>query len=200
MSNIEDEAVEYSSQSFNNLNLSSKELISKEFDSCTFKECDFGEANLNKSNFIDCHFIRCNLSLIKVEQSQFFDVFFEECKAVGVDWTRVSWSQYVFCSPIKFYKSIINDSSFFGLSLEELEVEECKAHDVDFREGNFSSANFNNTDFSNSLFNNTNLTGASFIDAINYDIDIHFNEVSKAKFSRHEAVRLLDGLDIELVD
>ena len=200
MNNIEDKYDEYSSQNFNNLNLSGKELISKEFDGCIFKECDFGEAILNKSKFVDCHFIRCNLSLIKIQQSQFFDVVFEECKLVGVDWTVVSWSQYVFCSPVKFYKSILNDSSFFGLSLEEIEIEECKAHDVDFREGNFSSATFYNTDFANSLFNKTNLTNANFIEAINYDIDVLFNEVSKAKFSRHEAVRLLEGLDIELVD
>jgi len=200
MSNIEDEGGEYSYQSFNNLNLSGKELTSKEFDDCLFKECDFSEAILNKSKFIGCHFIGCNLSLIKIEQSQFFDVVFEECKLVGVDWTVAAWSKYVFCSPIKFYKSILNDSSFFGLSLEELEIEECKANDVDFREGNFSSANFYNTDFTNSLFNKTNLTGVSFIEAINYDIDIFFNEVSKAKFSRLEAVRLLEGLDVELVD
>lgn len=200
MSNIEDEGYEYSSQTFNNLNLSGKELASKEFDGCVFKECDFSEAVLNKSKFVDCHFISCNLSLAKVEQCQFFDVVFDECKLVGVDWTVVSWSQYVFCSPVKFYKSILNDSSFFGLSLEELEIEECKAHDVDFREGDFSSANFYNTDFTNSLFNKTNLTGANFIEAINYDIDILFNEVTKAKFSRLEAVRLLEGLDIKLVD
>lgn len=200
MNIIEEEGGEYNSQTFDDLNLSGKKITFKEFDCCVFKECDFSEAALNKSKFVGCHFIRCNLSLAKVQQSQFFDVVFEECKAVGIDWTMASWSQYVFCSPIKFYKSIINDSSFFGLSLEELEVEECKAHDVDFREGNFSSANFCNTDFTNSLFNKTNLTAASFIDAINYDIDIYFNEVSKAKFSRLEAVRLLECLDIDLVD
>ena len=200
MNNIEDKVGEYSSQIFNNLNLSSKELTSKEFDDCVFKECDFGEVILNKSKFVDCHFISCNLSLVKIEQSQFFNVVFDECKLVGVDWTVASWSQYIFCSPVKFYKSILNDSSFFGLCLEEIEIEECKAHDVDFREGNFSSANFYNTDFTNSLFNKTNLTGASFIEAINYDIDVLFNEITKAKFSRFEAVRLLEGLDIELVD
>ena len=200
MSNIEDEGGEYRSLRFNNLNLSAKELSAKEFDDCVFKECDFSEAVFNKSKFVECQFIRCNLSLAKVEQCQFIDVVFEECKAVGIDWTRVSWSQYVFCSPLKFYKSIINDSSFFGLSLQELEIEECKAHNVDFREGDFSSANFCNTDFTNSLFNKTNLTAADFIEAINYDIDVYFNEVSKAKFSRLEAVRLLEGLDIELVD
>lgn len=200
MSNIEDKVDEYNSQIFNKLNLSAKDLTSKEFDDCVFKECDLGEVALNKSKFVDCHFIGCNLSLVKVQQSQFFDVIFDECKLVGVDWTVASWSQYVFSSPVKFYKSILNDSSFFGLSLEELEIEECKAHDVDFREGDFSSSNFYNTDFTNSSFNRTNLTGANFIEATNYNIDILFNEVTKAKFSRHEAVRLLDGLDIELVD
>ena len=130
----------------------------------------------------------------------FSDVFIEGCKVIGVDWTRASWSQYALASPIKLFKSIINDSSFFGLSLEEIEIEECKAHDVDFREGNFSQANFSHTDFTNSLFNNTNLTGASFIEATNYNIDIYFNEITKAKFSRFEAVRLLDSLNVELVD
>lgn len=200
MNNIEDKGGEYVSQSFNNLNLSGKELTSKEFDGCTFTECDLSEAILTKSKFSDCHFIRCNLSLIKVEQSQFFDVVFEECKAIGIDWTRATWSQYVFCSPIKFYKSIINDSSFLGLSLEEIEIEECKAHDVDFREGNFTDANFSYTDFTNSLFNKTNLSAANFTEAVNYTIDVYLNNIKKAKFSRYEAIKLLDSLGIELVE
>ena len=94
----------------------------------------------------------------------------------------------------------MNDGIFFGLSLEELVIEQCKAHDVDFREGNFTDSNFTYTDFSNSLFNKTNLTGVNFAEAISYNIDIYFNEIKRAKFSRHEAVRLLGSLDIELVD
>ena len=53
---------------------------------------------------------------------------------------------------------------------------------------------------SNSLFSNTNLTKAKFSGAINYDININRNKVEKASFSRHEAVRLLDALGINLVD
>jgi uncharacterized protein YjbI with pentapeptide repeats len=94
----------------------------------------------------------------------------------------------------------MNDSCFFGLRLEELVIQECKAHDVDFREGNFSEADFTYTDFANSLFAETNLAGANFIEAISYTIDIYHNEIKRAKFSRYEAVRLLDSLNIELVD
>lgn len=200
MSIIEDKVTEYLSKSFKGLNMSSNELMSKEFDNCIFNNCDFSEAVLNKSKFIDCHFIKCNLSLIKIEQTKFLDVMFEECKAIGIDWTKASWSNFKLSSPIRFYKCIINDSSFFGLSLEEIVIEECKARDVDFREGNFSEANFSYTDFANGLFNNTNLTGANFMEAINYNIDVYFNVISRAKFTRCEAVRLLDSLGVDLVD
>ena len=101
---------------------------------------------------------------------------------------------------ISFTKCIINDSSFFGLNLPEIRIEECKAHDVDFREADINSAILDHTDFSHSLFNNTNLSSASFIESTNYDIDINFNNVRKAKFTRYEAVRLLESLDLELVD
>ena len=191
---------EYLSHNFNNLCLVSEDISAKKFDSCTFKDCVFNEVAFIDSKFVDCTFVRCNLSLAKIDNCKFLDVIFDECKLTGIDWTRVSWPQIALCSPVKFYQCILNDSTFFGLSLEELVIEQCKAYDVDFRDGNFTDANFSYTDFSNSLFNKTDLTGVNFSEAINYNIDIYFNDIKRAKFSRHEAVRLLNGLDIELVD
>ena len=160
-------AEEYLSESFDGLDIPGYDLSAKVFDGCVFKNCDFSEAILNKCKFVDCHFFRCNLSLVKIHQAVFSDVYIEECKVVGVDWTDVSWSEYALISPLKFYKSILNDSSFFGLALADIEIEECKAHDVDFREGNFSGANSSYTDFTNSLFNKTNLSAANFTGATN---------------------------------
>ena len=79
-------------------------------------------------------------------------------------------------------------------------LEECRARDVDFREGDFSQANFTYSDFSGSFFSKTNLSGADFTEATNYDIDVFQNRIEQARFSRFEAVRLLDSLEIELVD
>ncbi len=200
MAKIIDEQTEYLSQSFSGLDLSDRNMTCKEFDDCTFQECNFSETIISDCKFVDCLFIRCNLSVAKIEQSKFSDVTFDECKMVGVDWTKASWASIALSSPIKFMKCIINDSCFFGLSLTEIVCEECKAHDVDFREGDFSQANFTYTDFTNSLFRETNLTGADFTEATNYNIDISLNEIKRAKFSRYEAVRLLNSLDIELVD
>ena len=87
-----------------------------------------------------------------------------------------------------------------GLSLEELVLDHCRVREVDFREANLSRARCTGSEFGLSLFNRTNLTGADFSDATDFDIDVLHNTLKGARFSRHEAVRLLYGLDIELVD
>jgi uncharacterized protein YjbI with pentapeptide repeats len=171
-----------------------------EFEACDFIECNFTATRFKKCRFIECTFTRCNLSLVQVSQSQFTDVIFNECKLVGVDWTRAAWPKLVFSVALQFTQCILHDSSFFGLNLDEITIDACKAHDVDFREGRFRRAILSGTDFTHSLFAKTDLSGADFTDASDYDIDIFNNNISKAKFSRDEAIRLLNSLDIELVD
>ncbi|WP_221892310.1 pentapeptide repeat-containing protein [Teredinibacter haidensis] len=194
------EKTEYWSESFKSLDFSSSEISSKEFDGCIFEKCNFSEATFNRCNFVDCEFFDCNLSAVKMGHSKFSDVCFRDSKLVGIDWTKVAWPRVMFSSPVKFFKSILNDSSFYGLSLQELVLEECKAHNVDFREGDFSNSNFTYSDLSGCVFANTNLSGADFSEATDYDIDIYRNIIKKAKFSSFEAIRLLFCLEIELVD
>jgi uncharacterized protein YjbI with pentapeptide repeats len=191
---------EYLSERFENISLPATELRSVEFEECVFTGCDFSEATFRSCKFIDCHFVQCNLSLTRLDFSRFSDVEFKECKLVGVDWTKLDWSNLVIHSPLKFDECLINESSFFGLSLAELVLTKCRAHNVDFTEGDFSDADFSFTDFSNSTFNNTNLTRTDFTEATEYDIDVNFNTIRQARFSRYEAVRLLNSLEIELVD
>ncbi|WP_339673544.1 pentapeptide repeat-containing protein [Dasania marina] len=194
------EKSEYWSEHFKGLDFSAQAITAIDFEGCTFKGCDFSEATFNKCNFVDCEFINCNLSLVNIAYSKFSEVYFRESKLIGVNWTKAWWSGLLLSSPIKFYRSILNDSSFYGLAMKDLVLEECKAHDVDFREGDFSCSNFTYTDLSGSLFSNSNLSGADFSEASNYDINIYQNAIKQAKFSRFEAVRLLDSLEIELVD
>jgi fluoroquinolone resistance protein len=198
--NLEDDKSEYWSENFAGLDLSGQEISEKEFDGCTFKDCDFSEATFRRCNFVDCEFSQCNLSVVNIEYSKFSEVVFNESKLIGIDWSKADWPQLAFSAPIKLYKCILNDSSFFGLGFREIVIEECKARSADFRDGDFSNANFTYTDFAGCLFGNTNLSGADFTEATGYDIDIHHNVIKGAKFTRFEAVRLLDSLEIELID
>ena len=185
---------------FEGLELSGVTLNTKEFDDCTFVDCDFSETTFSKCKFIDCHFIRCNLSVVKLSYSRLMDVVFENSKMIGVDWTKAAWPNIVSGSPVRFMKCILNDSSFYGLELRELVMDECKIHDADFREADLTEADFQYSDLSYSQFHHTNLSSANFVEATNYDIDINSNNVKGARFTRLEAVRLLEGLGVELVD
>ncbi|MCH1930278.1 pentapeptide repeat-containing protein [Shewanella sp. A25] len=186
-------------QQFNQLNEADSQWHGLEFEECEFHDCNFSAAQWRKCKFSDCRFIGCNLSLLELSLSQFSGVEFDECKLVGIDWTRASWPPLTFASPLIFRASIVSDSSFMGLKLDEMVMQSCRAHDVDFRDGRFHRADFSGTDFGHSLFGRTELIDADFTDATDYDIDIFSNKIKGAKFSREEAIRLLNGLDIELV-
>jgi len=186
-------------EDFQNLDLSGQEIVAKEFDDCTFTKSDFSHTAFKQCKFITCHFSRCDLSLIEVLDSQFNGCHFEDCKVIGVDWTKASWSALT-QRELKFKRTVLNDSSFWGLKLESIMISSCEARDVDFREANLTKADLSDTDFSCALFRNTNLTEANFSYASNFDIDVRVNTVRGAKFSRYDVWRLLSGLDIVLVD
>ena len=186
-------------EEFRGLDLSAAELSLKEFAECTFIDCDFSEARLSRCIFEDCRFIKCNMSVLKVDGSKFSDVVFEECKLSGIDWTKAAYSDIMLGSPFTFLNSVLDYSSFYGLILQELVMKECRVHDTDFRESDLSFADLRETDFTDSLFRNTNLSGAYLTLAENYRIDIYVNTIKGAKFSRYEALSLLESLDITLV-
>ena len=200
MDQLPQDSDEFYAKTFVGLQLGGTAVVGKEFDTCEFAQCDFSEATLTNCKFIDCQFKACNLSLLKVDGSHFRGVAFDACKLVGVNWTRASWPRVMLAPPLQFRECVLDESSFFGLQLQELIVESCKAREVDLREANLSGAKFCYTDLSNSLFGRTSLRGADFVEAVGYTIDVFDNDIKNARFSRVEAVRLLDSLDIELVD
>ena len=191
---------EYFEERFERLDLQDLLCIGTEFEECSFTDCNFTSATFENCNFINCSFSRCQLSLISVPYTRFFAISFLECKVVGVDWTRANWSAYHKDFEFSFRQCILNDSSFFGLTLQALVLDECKVHDVDFREGDFSHALMTYSDFTHSLFMRTNLQSANFAESTQYSINILENQVKGAKFSKHEAVYLLESLGIELLD
>lgn len=191
---------DYWSEDFTHLQLTGQTLQNKAFESCRFVDCNFSDGIFNQCKFIDCEFIRCNLTMLNFKSSELHEVSFKQSKLTGIDWTRISLSNLVTNSPFQFTECMLNDSTFFGMQLTELVATDCKIHRVDFRDGDFSEANFTASEFTGSLFNNTNLTAVDFTDAIEYDIDVNYNRINAAKFSRSEAVRLLTHLGITLVD
>lgn len=200
MGTLDSGTKEYQSQIFTGVDFSARQLADVKFDDCTFVECDFSETRFTRCRFSDCRFQKCNLSVIQVTTSRFEGVVFAESKLLGIDWTRANWSSPILGAVFQFSDCILDDSSFWGLKLKGLVAKRCRAHDVDFRDADLTQADFTGTDFERSVFGQTNLTSANFTRATNYTIDVLGNQVRKAKFSRFEAIALLEGLGVELVD
>ncbi|MCG7584336.1 pentapeptide repeat-containing protein [Photobacterium sp. OFAV2-7] len=185
---------------FDKLFFPDKHYSNIEFEDCQFSDCDFSASKFQNCRFINCAFERCNLSLVDFSNTKLFELKFLDSKLVGVDWTKAAWPVYHVDFELNFTRCILNDSSFFGLTLHELVFDECKLHDVDFREGDYTDSSMTYSDFKHSLFMRTKLQGVDFSDSTAYVIDVLENNVRKAKFSRYEALSLLESLGIELVD
>ncbi|MDO8862726.1 pentapeptide repeat-containing protein [Haliea sp. E1-2-M8] len=199
MTSIKD-CEQYFEASFEKLELPEKHYEDIEFEECRFFDCNFSQTAFRNCKFTNCEFVRCNLSSMDLPNTRLFGVTFKETKLIGVDWAKANWPVFHLDFELDFDRCIMNDSSFFGLTLNELMLVECKLHDVDFREGNFAGSAMTYCDFTQSLFTRTNLRNVDFSESTGYAINVLNNEVEGARFSRHEALSLLESLGIVLVD
>lgn len=191
---------EYNNVTFNKMKFEGARVRGREFYECVFDHCSFRESIFQECKFNDCLFQECDLSLVRFEDSSFSDTRFERSKVIGVNWTLATWSRFQADSPISFTECVTDYSAFIGLTLRKMTMKKCSAQEVEFSESDLSSANFSGTNFAKARFSQTNLTRANFEGATNYSIDLTTNKIAKAKFSLPEALSLLYGLDIVLVE
>lgn len=191
---------DYADETFTGLHLAHARLTGSTFTDCTFSGCHFMEAVWSDCRFTGCTFRACDLSLVQLPGTGFSATRFEDCRLLGIDWTRAAWPRAISGPPIGFWRSVISHSTFIGLSLPRLSLKDCTALDVDFREADLSRADFGGTDLAQTLFGSTNLAQADLSQARNYQIDPGRNSLKQARFSLPEALSLLYSLDIVLLD
>lgn len=194
------DGVDCFAEEFEKIDLYQVMIKNAEFEECTFTSCDFSEAIFRSCRFIDCHFINCNMSVMRLTDSKLSGCSFESCKLLGIDWTMCDWKSLLSSEPMKFSQCILNDSNFFGIEMDRIEMKECSVKETDFRSGSFKNAIFTACDFKGALFGNTHLEYANFADASNTNIDFKYNYLKGAIFSRFEALYLLESMGIVLVD
>lgn len=185
---------------FKDLNCDHKHIVSKEFYDCTFIKCSFREAVFKNCKFRDCSFKNCDLSLSKVPESLFQNAKFESSHLIGINWAVAKWPKVNFLKPFEFHNCVMNYSTFIGLNLKGVSFKKCVAKDVDFSEADLTQADCRETDFTQSRFVDTILTEADFSHAQGYQINPNLVTLKGTKFSLPEAMALLYGLDIILVE
>jgi uncharacterized protein YjbI with pentapeptide repeats len=181
----------YSQETFSKLVLVEETIESKLFDECEFTDCVFIGSKFEKCRLLNCKFEKCDLSNIIPMNSEFRDVKFINCKAIGIDWTRASKIK-----ELNFSECLVNYSNFRLLKLPKTGIKKCEVKDVDFIETDLKDSNLADSNFENSIFFKTDLSGVDFTRATNYTIDINNNILKKTRFSLPEVLSLLNNLDI----
>lgn len=181
----------HSQETFSKLTLAEDTIESIVFDECEFIDCVFIGCKFEKCRLLNCKFEKCDLSNIVPMNSEFREVKFTNCKAIGIDWTRASKIK-----ELNFSECLVNYSNFRLLKLPKTIMKKCEAKDTDFIETDLKGSNLTDSDFENSIFFKTNLSGVNFTRATNYTIDVNNNTLKKTRFSLPEALSLLSNLDI----
>ena len=186
---------EYTDETFEGLELEDNSCANRTFTNCRFVRCRFNRADFTGALCIDCHFDHSELSLPLVVGCGMRQVMFEDCKLVGVDFTKCSVNLF----GIAFKKCLIDTCNFSSLKLKRTPFLDCTIRDSRFIQSMLSEADFSGSDLDRSMFHQCDLEKALFVRAKNYSIDPLTSKVSGAKFSLPEAVSLLSSLGIKLV-
>jgi uncharacterized protein YjbI with pentapeptide repeats len=181
----------YFQETFSKLALTEETLYSKVFDECDFIDCVLIGCRFEKCRLLNCKFDKCDLSNIIPMNSEFREVKFTNCKAIGIDWTRAGKIK-----ELNFTECLLNYSNFRLLKLPETVIKKCEVKDADFIETDLKDSIFSSSNLENSIFFKTDLSGVDFTHATNYTIDVNNNKLKKTRFSLPEALSLLSNLDI----
>jgi len=184
----------YDNQEYPNINYSGQTISQTEFDICIFLNCNFSNVEISETDFIDCRFESCNFAVAKLKGSGLKNVYFNNCKLVGIDFELCS--DFLFAA--NFKNCVLDYSSFFGKKLKKTKFSNCSLKEVEFSSTDLSGAEFANCDLLLAVFKQCNLEKVDFRTAYNYAFDPETNKMKKAKFSSSGLAGLLEKYNIEI--
>jgi uncharacterized protein YjbI with pentapeptide repeats len=138
--------------------------------------------------------------MAEVPKSSFVKVGFNKCRLTGINWANARWPTVPLHTPVTFQECMLNYCVFLGVSLKKAAFLDCVAHETDFSDADLTGCDFTGTDLAGAIFNQTNLSGSHLERARNYSIDLRSNKLAGAHFSLPEAVSLLSGSGVIIVD
>jgi fluoroquinolone resistance protein len=192
--NESEETTVHQDKTFTNINYTEKQLKNREFINCEFISCDFSKSDLSHNDFMNCHFRQCNFSLTNVTGTGFKDVTFNDCKILGIDFSKCNKFLFSF----RFEKSHLDYSTFYGTKLRKTKFIDCSLKETDFEEADLTSSTFDNCDLAGATFVRSVLEKVDFRSARNFSLDPAVNKMKQAKFSALNLAGLLYHFNLDI--
>lgn len=102
-------------ETFDKVDFRENPLAKGEYENCSFKNCDFSNADFSEIKFSDCEFYGCNLSLVKLIKTSFRNIYFKDCKMLGLRFDHCN----EFGLSFSFDNCSLNHSSFYKLKIKK---------------------------------------------------------------------------------
>jgi len=182
----------FEDKDFDKLDLTIKGLPKGEYENCCFKNCNLSKLDLSGYIFINCTFNGTDLSLIKLHNTILRDVYFKDCKMIGIQFGDAN----EFGLSVSFDGCILTNASFYKTNIKKTKFVHSKMTEVDFTEAVLTDSIFDHCDLSGSIFSSTNLEKVDFTSSYNYSIHPEDNNIRKSKHSTIGLSGLLDKYQI----
>jgi fluoroquinolone resistance protein len=179
---------------FEKIDFTTKPLEYGEYEKCDFNNCVFSNTDISEIKFIDCRFTDCNLSLVQVVKTVLRDVWFKDCKMLGIRFDSCNQ----FALSFGFDGCILNHSSFYKTKIKQTIFKNTQLQGVDFTACDLTGAVFNDCNLLDAIFENTIIEKTDLRSSYNYSIDPEKNKIKKARFSLPGLVGLLRKYDITI--
>lgn len=166
-----------------------------EYEECIFDKVIIKEEEIKNCIFSNCQFNNCEISNTNIINSKLTDSVFNKCKLVGVEWSKFV---HKFGFSNKFIECYMPYSVFVEMDLKNCEYKNCNLTESFFEYDICKKVSFSNSDLKNTQFLKCDLSECDFIGSKNYFFDVRDNNVRKAKFSKDDAVYLLEVFGLKL--
>ena len=166
-----------------------------EYFECIIDGCTLFEYVFTNCIFSNCTFSNCDLSMCKLNNTQMNDVKFDNCKVLGVDFSRCPG----FLFEVNFTDCILDFCSFEKLKMANTSFKKCSMKGVDLVGTQLQNSLFHQTNLEEATFTNTNLKEANLSTAYNFTISPTQNNLKKAIFSENNLSGLLHEFGITIV-
>lgn len=133
--------------------------------------------------------------MCKLNNTQLNDVKFENCKLMGVDFSRCPG----FLFEVNFTDCILDFCSFEKLKMANTTFRKCSMKGVDLAGTQLPNSLFHQVNLEEATFANTNLKEANLSTAYNFTISPTQNNLKKAIFSENNLSGLLREFSITIV-
>jgi len=169
-------------------------LVTGEYEDCTFHYLDLSNSNLSNCLFIGCEFLGCNLSNINLTNSSLQDSSFSQCKMLGLRFDTCN----AFGFSVTFETCQLSHAVFTAMNLKNCRFENCELLHVDFTESVLSDVVMRKCSLDGATFDRTRLENTDLRNSTGFRIDPENNFIKGARFSREEAIHLLDKYRLKI--